>query len=184
MILICDTNIFLQPTVSSHLDLMRYFIETKRFYLGLTETILREYSRFGVRSRHLQEINKRIQAGRLWRTVDLSSITLSGENQQKLSDLCVRLCFGVRVETQRLQEEIGWLRVALAHPGVTIVYVDSILPPTSIPRLLIKSDMVEKIKDVFPGLQIKSCDAVVKELRLLPEGVPRDLAALNIWLDR
>ena len=182
MILLCDTNIFLQTNIRSHITLMRMFIETQNFFLGLDGSgmIWGEYKQFERQSRHLWEINNRILANPLWHTVDLK-IVIPNEAEVRLKNL-----IGTD-SNSTFQGEVNLLRAALANSDseAVLVCTDSRCRRDTLPisRRLIRPDMIDSLKNHFPDLRVQTCDEIVEELRLIPPGLPRDWNTLEVWLD-
>lgn len=177
MILLCDTNIFLQTNIPSHLTLIAFFQDTRKFFLGLdrTQVIEQEYLSRGSGNRYLQNIILRLQRERLLRTADQLSGELSPDDLQRLNIF-------VSSYDSISNVEITMLAIALANPGVTLVCVDPQTASLPVNRQLLVPDRIPDLQKGL-GIKIKSCDEIVNDLRMAPEGAPRDIASLESFLD-
>lgn len=178
MILLCDTNVFLQTNISSHLALMRFFRETHKFFMGLDkkQVIEQEYLAYGKTNQYLQNVIQRLQIERANRTADGLSGELDFDNRQ-------RLTFFASQYQDTTQIELTMLTIALANPDVVLVCVDSQCRTLSASRRILVPDRIPALRGAFPEIRIKCCDEIVSDLRTIPEGVPRDIASLEIYLD-
>lgn len=177
MILLCDTNIFLQANIPSHLMLMRLFQETRKFFVGLDamQAIEQEYFFYGTRSQYLQNIIQRLQTERLQRAADGLTGNLDISKEGRLNDF-------VKRNPSISSFETTMLTVALANPGVTLVCVDPQCETLPAKRQLLLPPKISDLKSAFPEIEIKNCKEVIEDLRALPEGVPRDITSLELFL--
>lgn len=178
MILLCDTNIFLQTNISSHLTLMQFFRETRKFFIGLdkAQAIEQEYLLYGRRSPYLQNVIQRLQRERADRTVDGLSGELDPADKQRLATF-------INQYDSISNVELSMLTIALANPDVILVCVDTQCHSLPINRQLMMPDQISILQEAFPEIKIKHCDDVVNDLYAIPEGIPRDISSLEIYLD-
>lgn len=178
MILLCDTNIFLEPLYSSHQFLIQSFADNRKFYLGLDRSLQKEYIQFSSRNRYIQEIVKRTIPRHDRRVLHDIPGSITEEAHELLSAL-----YGLDDKAPDNVEH-ALLCTALANPGVTLVCVDKRCMTLPAERVWLRPDRLEFLLEFLPGIQVKSCDQVYDILRSVPEGVPRKYAELETFLSQ